>query len=89
MLLRSRCYATVQVLNCRSITTSSRTVDPVEIATFERLSHEWMDEEGHFKPLHAYNRLRVPWIVNGLGKVGYLLLTFNYRCFAGNGSTRT
>ena len=70
MLVHSRCYATGQLLKCmsRNVSTSSRTVDPVEIATFERLSHEWMDEEGHFKPLHSYNRLRVPWIVNGMGR---------------------
>ncbi|KAE9556374.1 hypothetical protein FO519_000414 [Halicephalobus sp. NKZ332] len=44
------------------------TIDPNEIATFQKLSHEWMDENGPFKALHSYNRLRLPWIVNTLGK---------------------
>lgn len=58
-----------RVLQSRWMSAVASTIDPNEIATFQRLSHEWMDEDGPFKALHSYNRLRLPWIVNTLGKV--------------------
>lgn len=71
----NRCLVTMKrVMNVsRFASTISGTIDPNEIATFQRLSHEWMDENGPFKALHSYNRLRLPWIVNTLGKVGFYL----------------
>lgn len=57
-------------LSSRFVSAVASTVDPNEVANFQRMSHEWMDENGPFKALHSYNRLRLPWIVNTLGKVG-------------------
>jgi ubiquinone biosynthesis O-methyltransferase len=47
-------------------TAQSLTVDAHDVANFERLSNEWLDENGPFKALHSFNRLRVPWIVSFL-----------------------
>lgn len=38
------------------------TVDPAEIAKFEKMAHEWWDPEGKFKPLHQLNPARVEYI---------------------------
>uniref|UniRef100_A0A7E4ZQ22 Ubiquinone biosynthesis O-methyltransferase, mitochondrial n=1 Tax=Panagrellus redivivus TaxID=6233 RepID=A0A7E4ZQ22_PANRE len=65
-VLRGRCLATASTR--LAATSTSRGADPTEIATFDRLSHEWMDEVGPFKPLHSYNRLRLPWILGTLNK---------------------
>lgn len=44
---------------------------------FDELSqteNEWMNEEtGGFKALHSMNSLRVPWIVENLVRVSFLL----------------
>jgi 2-polyprenyl-6-hydroxyphenyl methylase / 3-demethylubiquinone-9 3-methyltransferase len=37
-------------------------VDPDEVAYFERLAHRWWDEEGPFWPLHRLNAFRVGYI---------------------------
>jgi len=38
------------------------TVDPAEIAKFERMAAEWWDPEGKFKPLHMLNPCRLDYI---------------------------
>uniref|UniRef100_A0AC34QTK8 Ubiquinone biosynthesis O-methyltransferase, mitochondrial n=1 Tax=Panagrolaimus sp. JU765 TaxID=591449 RepID=A0AC34QTK8_9BILA len=70
-MLSSRYLVTKLVGNkfgSRFVSVVANTIDPNEVANFQRLSHEWMDENGPFKALHSYNRLRLPWIVNTLGK---------------------
>uniref|UniRef100_A0A914E9U7 Ubiquinone biosynthesis O-methyltransferase, mitochondrial n=1 Tax=Acrobeloides nanus TaxID=290746 RepID=A0A914E9U7_9BILA len=44
------------------------TLDTNDISRFERLATEWLDENGSFKPLHAFNQVRVPWINTALEK---------------------
>jgi 2-polyprenyl-6-hydroxyphenyl methylase/3-demethylubiquinone-9 3-methyltransferase len=41
---------------------SSASVDPDEVAYFERLAHRWWDTEGPFWPLHRLNAFRVGYI---------------------------
>ncbi|MBF0158356.1 MAG: bifunctional 2-polyprenyl-6-hydroxyphenol methylase/3-demethylubiquinol 3-O-methyltransferase UbiG [Magnetococcales bacterium] len=38
------------------------TVDPAELTRFEQVAHEWWDPDGHFKPLHQINPLRLAYI---------------------------
>jgi 2-polyprenyl-6-hydroxyphenyl methylase/3-demethylubiquinone-9 3-methyltransferase len=38
------------------------TVDPAEIARFERMAGEWWDPKGKFRPLHQINPLRLGFI---------------------------
>ncbi len=38
------------------------TIDPDEVAYFERLAHRWWDAEGPFWPLHRLNAFRVEYI---------------------------
>ena len=40
----------------------SPTIDPREIAYYERLAGEWWDEQGKFWPLHRLNGLRVEYL---------------------------
>ena len=42
------------------------TVDAAEIAKFERISQEWWEPEGQFKPLHQINPVRVDYICSKL-----------------------
>lgn len=44
-------------------------VDPAEIQRFTTMADEWLDENGPMKILHAFNRVRIPWIVDELKKV--------------------
>lgn len=46
-------------------------VDPEEIARFTSMADEWLDENGPMKILHAFNRVRVPWIVEEMKKVRF------------------
>ena len=41
---------------------NSTSVDPDELAYFERLAHRWWDTEGPFWPLHRLNAFRVAYI---------------------------
>jgi 2-polyprenyl-6-hydroxyphenyl methylase/3-demethylubiquinone-9 3-methyltransferase len=41
---------------------SASTIDPDEVAYFERLAHRWWDTEGPFWPLHRLNAFRVDYI---------------------------
>jgi hypothetical protein len=50
-------------------TFNARTVDPAEIGRFTNMANEWLDENGPMKILHAFNRVRVPWIVGEMKKV--------------------
>ncbi|MGE5154378.1 MAG: bifunctional 2-polyprenyl-6-hydroxyphenol methylase/3-demethylubiquinol 3-O-methyltransferase UbiG [Bdellovibrio bacteriovorus] len=43
-------------------TLANPSVDPEEIAYFERLAHRWWDTEGPFWPLHRLNAFRVGYI---------------------------
>jgi 2-polyprenyl-6-hydroxyphenyl methylase/3-demethylubiquinone-9 3-methyltransferase len=41
---------------------SAPTIDPDEVAYFERLAHRWWDVDGPFWPLHRLNAFRVEYI---------------------------
>jgi 2-polyprenyl-6-hydroxyphenyl methylase/3-demethylubiquinone-9 3-methyltransferase len=41
---------------------SAPTIDPEEVAYFERLAHRWWDADGPFWPLHRLNAFRVDYI---------------------------
>jgi len=41
-------------------------VDPEEVARYQRLAATWWDERGPFWPLHVLNRVRTEWIVRNL-----------------------
>lgn len=41
---------------------SAPSIDPDEVAYFERLAHRWWDAEGPFWPLHRLNAFRVDYI---------------------------
>ena len=38
------------------------TVDPAEIAKFERMAAEWWDADGKFRPLHRFNPVRIGYV---------------------------
>ena len=42
--------------------TASASVDPAELARFERLGAQWWDPRGPMRPLHKMNPVRVDWI---------------------------
>jgi 2-polyprenyl-6-hydroxyphenyl methylase/3-demethylubiquinone-9 3-methyltransferase len=42
--------------------TASRTVDPAEVARFDRLAREWWDPKGPMRPLHRLNPVRLGYI---------------------------
>ncbi len=41
---------------------TATTIDPEEVAYFERLAHRWWDTDGPFWPLHRLNAFRVEYI---------------------------
>ncbi|MFO8154035.1 bifunctional 2-polyprenyl-6-hydroxyphenol methylase/3-demethylubiquinol 3-O-methyltransferase UbiG [Thioalkalivibrio sp.] len=43
-------------------------VDPDEVARYQRLAETWWDEHGPFWPLHLLNRVRTGWIVEHLAR---------------------
>ncbi|MGQ9659347.1 MAG: bifunctional 2-polyprenyl-6-hydroxyphenol methylase/3-demethylubiquinol 3-O-methyltransferase UbiG [Thermochromatium sp.] len=45
-----------------SVPLSAPSIDPKEVAYFERLAHRWWDTEGPFWPLHRLNAFRVDYI---------------------------
>lgn len=50
-------------------------VDPAEINKFNDISSQWWDPEGHFKPLHQINPLRIQFIeMNVYGLAGKKVL---------------
>jgi 2-polyprenyl-6-hydroxyphenyl methylase/3-demethylubiquinone-9 3-methyltransferase len=48
---------------------SAPTIDPDEVAYFERLAHRWWDVDGPFWPLHKLNAFRVDYIRRHLAAV--------------------
>lgn len=50
----------------RCFSTTTNTVDKSEIQQFQQFTTEWWDEFGPMKPLHSMNKLRVPFIRDGL-----------------------
>ncbi len=44
------------------MTTASASVDPAELARFERLGAQWWDPRGPMRPLHKMNPVRLDWI---------------------------
>lgn len=78
LLGRSRCTGLVCL--CRSLSTTvtvgpngvlgaKTSIDPVEIQCFTAMANGWFDENGPMRILHAFNRVRIPWIVDELKKV--------------------
>ncbi len=49
-------------MNADTAVTPETTVDPAEIAKFERMAAEWWDPQGKFKPLHMLNPCRLDYI---------------------------
>lgn len=43
-------------------------IDPEEVARYQRLAATWWDEKGPFWPLHVLNRVRTDWIVEHLAR---------------------
>jgi 2-polyprenyl-6-hydroxyphenyl methylase/3-demethylubiquinone-9 3-methyltransferase len=41
---------------------TAKTVDPTEIAKFERMAAEWWSPDGKFRPLHKFNPVRLSYI---------------------------
>ncbi|KAJ8983395.1 hypothetical protein NQ317_010488 [Molorchus minor] len=57
--------------NFRKVATAS-SVDNEEIQHFEKFICEWWNEFGPMKPLHSMNKLRIPFIRDGLINAGAL-----------------
>jgi 2-polyprenyl-6-hydroxyphenyl methylase/3-demethylubiquinone-9 3-methyltransferase len=45
-----------------SASNKDRTVDPAEIAKFERMAAEWWSPDGKFRPLHKFNPVRLGYV---------------------------
>ena len=54
-------------MNQRHLTGTS--IDPLEVAYYERLAHRWWDTEGPFWPLHRLNAFRVGYLRNRVASV--------------------
>ena len=52
----------------------TKNVDPVEIAKFSELAHQWWNASGDFKPLHDINPLRLDYIDARVGLKGKAVL---------------
>ncbi|WFD43550.1 dolichyl-P-Man:Man5GlcNAc2-PP-dolichol alpha-1,3-mannosyltransferase [Malassezia psittaci] len=48
---------------------SYSSIDPADIAHFSRLSEQWWDEEGEFKPLHKMNQVRIEFMRDKLEEI--------------------
>ena len=48
------------------MSTESPSIDPAELARFERLGARWWDPAGPMRPLHRMNPLRLDWIRKGV-----------------------
>jgi len=44
----------------------SSTIDPLEVAYYDRLAQQWWDRQGKFWPLHRLNELRVKYLKNAI-----------------------
>lgn len=49
---------------------SACSVDPEEVQHYQRLSEDWWDAQGPFRPLHKLNTLRIDWITQQLAGSG-------------------
>lgn len=56
------------------MSTTTRNVDPSEIAKFEQLASRWWDRNSEFKPLHDINPLRVGFIDSKIELMGKQVL---------------
>ena len=54
------------------------TINKEEIEKFSKISEEWWDPEGKFKPLHKFNPIRISYIKNNIIKIINLDFKFNY-----------
>ncbi|CAH8523202.1 unnamed protein product [Heterobilharzia americana] len=67
-LLERKCSVTsnglIQIINQHNY--SNATIEENEAVKFKRFANYWWDPSGDLKPLHTMNRLRVPFIQNGL-----------------------
>jgi len=46
----------------------STTINKEEIQKFSKLSEEWWDANGKFKPLHMFNPVRIEYITENIKK---------------------
>ena len=46
----------------------STTINKEEIQKFSKLSEEWWDVNGKFKPLHMFNPIRIEYITENIKK---------------------
>lgn len=53
-----------------SSNSSHTTIDPNEINLFNKISANWWNENGKFKALHSFNKVRLPFIREGLVQTG-------------------
>jgi 2-polyprenyl-6-hydroxyphenyl methylase/3-demethylubiquinone-9 3-methyltransferase len=44
------------------LASTGKTVEPDEVARFDRIARTWWDPEGDFRPLHQLNPIRVAWL---------------------------
>ncbi|KAL3287413.1 hypothetical protein HHI36_001886 [Cryptolaemus montrouzieri] len=72
-MLSRKLLSNLKFLRCFTTNTS---IDKNEVEFFSRLSSEWWNETGTFKPLHSYNKLRVPFIREGLIQNGVVDLKY-------------
>ena len=47
---------------------ANNTINKEEIDKFSRMSEEWWDPDGKFKPLHKFNPIRIEYIKNNVIK---------------------
>jgi 2-polyprenyl-6-hydroxyphenyl methylase/3-demethylubiquinone-9 3-methyltransferase len=50
-------------------TPKSVTIDPQEVAYYEKFAQTWWDKNGPFWPLHVLNALRIKWIILQLSTI--------------------
>ncbi|KAK6111518.1 3-demethylubiquinone-9 3-O-methyltransferase [Brugia pahangi] len=55
-------------VNSRSLQSKQNSVDSSDIKAFAKLSPDWIKENGPFKALYSMNRLRLPLIVDMIGR---------------------
>lgn len=55
-------------INSSNHQSQQTSVDGNDIKTFAKLSSDWTNENGSFKALYAMNRLRLPLIVDTIGR---------------------
>ncbi|XP_044747410.1 ubiquinone biosynthesis O-methyltransferase [Coccinella septempunctata] len=57
------------IKNIRYLSSNS-SIDQNEIVLFNKLSADWWNETGAFKPLHSFNKIRIPFIRESLVQNG-------------------